>query len=634
MKIERVQLRKRYIARTLQCCLALGFLALCASPLAAQRTTAAHDGEFLDVSHVYTLGEDGSITYNYGHRLRLLTSFGFTRQYGESFVIYDPARQSLTIDSTRTRMAGGAIVESPFNAFNDVLPAFAHNAAPWSGMREMVVTHTGLERGAVVHFGYTLTSRAGMYPGLSARILLGDRSPVHRVTVRVRVPKSVVLAHALVGHATAQPVRTDEGRMAVYTWTLENIPVLAVETQQPPMDMVLPVLFVSTSSMRDLVVHALGGQGSMDLTDDALRLVKGITAASKNVIDKVRALQAHVATTVGSMPADLQFIGFRSRPAMQTFTSNVGSTLDRAVLLTAMLRAADIAARPVLTSPYLSADATAWSVGAVPMSLACPHLYTSAAVEVTVDGATFVLDPTEAQGGRVPSRLARGAYLPLDAGSLPPGALPLPGGTQMRRATIVSDWTLSADLMVTGKSRVEVEGPAAADLDPGTLFGRARPVLIPSGSGLSFAKETCASPKPGAAYCDVSVTSTALRAFGGLVTIPIPHPVGGLTDLHLALAPMMRTTPVLIGRQEETVRMTLHLPAGVTAQSAARIDLQNSVGEVRSVVKADAHAVEVERSIRIIVPVVSPDQYADLRALLAAWQARAQVELPLRVSGL
>ena len=79
--------------------------------------------------------------------------------------------------------------------------------------------------------------------------------------------------------------------------------------------------------------------------------------------------------------------------------------------------------------------------------------------------------------------------------------------------------------------------------------------------------------------------------------------------------------------------MTLHLPAGVRAEPSAQIELRNSAGEVRSIVRVDAGSVEIERRIRIATPLVQADQHADLQALLAAWKHRAHLQLALRVAG-
>jgi len=100
---------------------------LCAPALFAQNpyTEDPADAVYDEIVHEYTLNADRSITYQYKHRLRLLTSFAFTRQYGESFITYNPLFQKLDVIQSETVMAGGKKVPSPINAYNEVLPGFA-----------------------------------------------------------------------------------------------------------------------------------------------------------------------------------------------------------------------------------------------------------------------------------------------------------------------------------------------------------------------------------------------------------------------------------------------------------------------------------------------------------------------------
>ena len=159
----------------------------CAAPLLAQTPSTA-DAEYLLVEHHFTLRDDGSTVYTYHHKLKYLTSYGFSRAYGESFIVYNPTWQKLTVDRSVTTMANGQVVSAPFNAFNEVLPGYAAQAPAYLHLREMVVTHTGLEIGAVVDFSYTITSKPGMLPGLMGKVLFGERSPIARMVDR----KSVV----------------------------------------------------------------------------------------------------------------------------------------------------------------------------------------------------------------------------------------------------------------------------------------------------------------------------------------------------------------------------------------------------------------------------------------------------------
>ena len=107
--------------------------------LSAQYSEKNADAVFEDVTHEYVLHEDGSTSYAYEHHLRILTSFAYNRAYGESFIVYNPKWQTLTVTSAETKMADGTLVKAPFNAFNEVLPGFAANAAPYLGLKEMVV---------------------------------------------------------------------------------------------------------------------------------------------------------------------------------------------------------------------------------------------------------------------------------------------------------------------------------------------------------------------------------------------------------------------------------------------------------------------------------------------------------------
>ena len=61
------------------------------------------DARYLKVIHEYTLNEEGIITYNYKHTLKLYTSYAFSSRYGESFIIYNPEWQKLVINNSNNR---------------------------------------------------------------------------------------------------------------------------------------------------------------------------------------------------------------------------------------------------------------------------------------------------------------------------------------------------------------------------------------------------------------------------------------------------------------------------------------------------------------------------------------------------
>lgn len=71
-----------------------------------------HDAVYLQLVKEFTLNPDGSMDYHYTKELKLQTYRAFTSLYGETFIIYHPAFQTLKINQAFTIMADGKKVSS------------------------------------------------------------------------------------------------------------------------------------------------------------------------------------------------------------------------------------------------------------------------------------------------------------------------------------------------------------------------------------------------------------------------------------------------------------------------------------------------------------------------------------------
>ena len=83
----------------------------------------AYDAIYNYIIKEYTLSKEGSVDYHYSSSMKLLTHQAFQRYFGESFIVYNPQFQRLKVNKSRTIMADGKKVDSPLNAFNEVLPS-------------------------------------------------------------------------------------------------------------------------------------------------------------------------------------------------------------------------------------------------------------------------------------------------------------------------------------------------------------------------------------------------------------------------------------------------------------------------------------------------------------------------------
>lgn len=105
---------------------------------------AASEAEYQKLAKSWTLHADGSQEFRCNMELTLFTHTAMNSTYGESFIVYNPEYQTLTINTSYTKQKDGNIVKTPANAFVEVLPAKAADAPAYNGLKEMVVVRTGL----------------------------------------------------------------------------------------------------------------------------------------------------------------------------------------------------------------------------------------------------------------------------------------------------------------------------------------------------------------------------------------------------------------------------------------------------------------------------------------------------------
>ena len=104
----------------------LGMLCFLATP---GNLSAADEARYGLVSEEWTLNPDGSREYRYQMELTLFTHTAMNNTYGETFIAYDPKYQQLKINEAYTKQKDGTIIRTPENAFVEVLPSYAADAA-------------------------------------------------------------------------------------------------------------------------------------------------------------------------------------------------------------------------------------------------------------------------------------------------------------------------------------------------------------------------------------------------------------------------------------------------------------------------------------------------------------------------
>src|SRR6056297_1613739 len=190
------------------------------------------DALYKKITKTYTLNEDGSTTYQYEHELDLHSYLSFNRLYGETFIKYNPEYQTIDTIISVTETKEGKKIPSPDNAYNELLPRFASGAPSFSHLREMVVTHTGLEKNSTINLKYQISSNKDFMPFLTGDEILEQSSPVKEMVIKVRIPKDKELKYQLINAGEKLNI-SRRGKYKEYEWTLKNLPALDHERHQP-----------------------------------------------------------------------------------------------------------------------------------------------------------------------------------------------------------------------------------------------------------------------------------------------------------------------------------------------------------------------------------------------------------------
>jgi len=363
----------------------------------------AHDARFLSLEIIYTLNADGSWVKDYRHQVRLDTYFAVNRALGETFIVYNPEFQKLEILKSETTMADGRQVASPQNAFNEVLPFAAHGFADFSHLREMVVTHVGLERGALVELAYRIHTKAGFLPDFSGREELAMAFPVDLYSLSIKVPADRELHYRVSGLQVEAKVSSDKATKC-HAFALVNLKPAAHEP------------WAAEQSGPEIIFSTCAGwEQALSLTADPSPLpaimaekVRKLKAQNPARADLLAALQKTVAVEMQNCTLGPETVGWQPRSIERVAQSNFGTKLEKARLLRSMLAEAGIKAE-VLAVAYGSAFAAD-----VPAFQQIGEFW----LKVSEGPHALYFDPWQEQQEFFPYRLQESAAWNLERGAL------------------------------------------------------------------------------------------------------------------------------------------------------------------------------------------------------------------------
>ena len=295
------------------------------------------DAEYNLIRRYYKINNDGSMDIRFRKEIKLLRNRAITAyaDKGETFITYNPAFETLTINECYTVRPDGTKVETPANAFVQQLPSECADCGRLNGIREMAIVHTALEYNCTIVLDYTIHRYTDR---LVERFNLKQDCPVKHYEIRYAD------GHTQVENNLPQTVN-DPYMPAPKGYDVEfqlgALPSYTAETTLPAAEQLLNDLHVGIDTPKDY-----------------------IAAIRDWVVDYVRL-----------NPIDLARVNYVMTPAAQVFADNCGTYLDKTGLLAALLNQAGFRATII--------DNTISVFGDKPLE-----------VEVTLNGDTYRLSAT------------------------------------------------------------------------------------------------------------------------------------------------------------------------------------------------------------------------------------------------
>ena len=570
-----------------------------------------YDGWYKSLVKEYTLNPDGSMDYRYRKELKLLTYRAFHNLYGETFVVYDTTLQELKVNDSYTVMADGKKVTAPANAFNVVLPGFAAGAPAYNSLREMVITHTALERNATVFLDYTIHTKKDAYPAMAGIELPAENEPVQNLEIRVRVPQNKNLYYRLF-NAEVRPEESSDGNYRVFTWKFSNLPAISAEESQPVTNPRYPRLVFSSSDDWENVFSVMTGQPAFSavMTDDMRKEITAIAGDNRNRFEIALKIREMVVNDMKLYPIPLKNAFYRCRTPEQTWNSNGGTAIEKAVLLSALLNGAGIG------SEVAGICRTAFTNEKV-ASLA--YLEEVAVRVKDPEYGTWYLSVTSLNSVNLALTMPGRSFITLKPEEKP--AL-----TRSEEPALTVDvqgrFLVSSDPKLTGEISIYYEGTAY----PAAGMVRDYKKMKNSLSGGFIGKDSINLKKstlnPGNGFQTwIALNEKPFTKDSNFYYFNLPASTSGVDAWGIKTLSAKRETPFEVpAAADESYSFEIELPATLSLFTPEqKLTVSNKAGTFLWEVKADGRKATVKRQLKFNDRVFEGAAYEDFKALMDNW---------------
>jgi len=588
------------------------------------------DARYLSITKAYTLQQDGSLQYEYMHRLRYDSWFSIHRRYGETNIIYDPDFQNININFTFTENPGGKKIPIPDNAKVEILPYMAQDAPFYNRLRQMTVVHTALEPGSVATVSYTLNTKAGFNPYFSGTERILQSSPADEIIIIIRVPGDKNFTFTLY-NSDVQPVVRKAGNVKEYTWIFNGLEAFRQEANQQHPSNFEPYLQFSTAPLKDVYYKFIEQPAfKYNLTPSMEKWVEEIFAQSKDQLDFILNLQKKTANEFRTYEIPLKMKGNALQTAADVFANSGGTRLEKAIFMVSCLQFKGIKAFPVLSTYSMLANEMIGDL----------NVFENALVRLNANSDEYVYLPVD----RIPSNNLRYSIQDQTLLAIYTGIniFELQKENSSNQIDVIGNINL---LNQKGKkSLIQLEATNNAvpffsmrnnlDQEVYRYFnslgkmnqadGNAKKCLFSrlfnkgGNKVLEFSEHTLK------ADLKLSVLPQSLTAQSSLILYRLPESNYGFSSFHLQPLSMQRSTPLMLPAAiNESYDYEIRIPGKYRFENNSfSKEYKFNFGQLTYKIKSKKRKLMVAKTIYLEKTIIAPGQYADFMEMVNFWNSQ------------
>jgi hypothetical protein len=572
------------------------------------------DGLILKQEVTITLLEDGRVKRHMLLAQKVLGEYMMRARQCDPAITFNRKTQELKILQARTYMADGTAADTRQNGFNEITPFALDRSPEYTDLRQMVVTFVGTEHFATNVLEYEITDRVPVPFPFTGEVELQADKPVLDQTVTLRVPGDRALSYALLG-CDLQPAIEKDETTVTYTFRRTNVPGVNLAEQPARREYIETLLFTTCKNWKE-VGQSIAVAQALDRSDAMAAKVDALIRGKSTPEEKIAAIHKFVVEGIRAVDWPVTDFDFRPRKASRVYQTGYGHVLDKAVLLAAMLRDADLNPSILLASPsYRFREETP-----------APTQLTDAWVSADVDGEEIFLHPNALPNvrGRLDLAGHDALYLFPPRGEALAQLAPRPADVgrsyvsgDLRLKTEKEAWTVSGSLRVTLTGRYTPLGEPAAT---GDVLQELANRIAASFWGAKAARYAVAEKSRDRLALEIDIDGGSLPSPDGVpLSMTTPLPEGSIAaEKGLQIYRATRHTPLLVrAPAEEKLALRIELPLEFKpAALPAPVLINNACGSVSIQAAMKEGEVTVERSLSVPHPVMQARDYPLFRKLI------------------